>query len=96
MEWLSFLTQTTSRKVINKMTMVTKVENENTGIGEKKKERERKTYRELGSVVKKTERTKDGDGEAGVDPQAEQLNDMPNDPTERPLEPKKPKDRKTK
>ncbi|MBD1427542.1 hypothetical protein [Sphingobacterium arenae] len=85
-----------SRKVINKRAMVTKVENENTGIGEKRKKRELKTYRELGSVVKKTVPTKGGDGEAGVDPQVEQLNDMPNDPTDRPLESKKPKDRKAK
>ncbi len=76
--------------------MATKVENEKTGLGEKKKKKEGDTYKELGSVIKKTERTKDGDGEAGVDPQAEQLNDMPNDPTERPLEPKKSKVRKTK
>lgn len=75
--------------------MATKVENEKTGLGEKKKKKEGDTYRELGSVIKKTERTKDGDGEAGVDPQAEQLNDMPNDPTERPFEPETPKDRKT-
>lgn len=66
--------------------MATKVENEKTGLGEKKKKKEGDTYRELGSVIKKTERTKDGDGEAGVDPQAEQLNEMPNDPTDRPLE----------
>lgn len=69
--------------------MPTKVENEKTGLGEKKKKKG-ETYRELGSVIKKTERTKDGDGEAGVDPQAEQLNTMPNDPTDRPLESPKP------
>lgn len=28
----------------------------------------------------------DGDAEAGVDPQVEQLNDMPNDPTDMPKE----------
>lgn len=70
--------------------MPTKVENEKTGLGEKKKKKKGDTYRELGSVIKKTERTKDDDGEAGVDPQGEQLNIMPNDPTDRPLEPSKP------
>jgi len=72
-----------------KRTMATKVENELYGIGEKKKKREGKTSRELGSVVEKTEKTKDGDGEAGVDPQKDQLNQMPNDPTDRPREKKK-------
>lgn len=66
--------------------MATKVENEKTGIGEKKKKKEGDTYKELGSIIEKTEPTKDGDAEAGVDPQNEQLNDMPNDPTDRPLE----------
>ncbi|WP_146113791.1 hypothetical protein [Sphingobacterium gobiense] len=73
--------------------MATKVENEKTGLREKKKKKEGDTYQELGSVVEKTERTKDGDGEAGVDPQVEQLNVMPNDPTDRPLE-RKIKDKK--
>ncbi|GHE35937.1 hypothetical protein [Sphingobacterium griseoflavum] len=68
--------------------MGTKVENETNGIRETEKKREGKTYRELGSVVEKTEKTKDGDAEAGVDPQAEQLNTMPNDPTDRPKEKK--------
>lgn len=75
--------------------MVTKVENEKTGLREKKKRKEGDTYKELGSVIKKTERTKDGDGEAGVDPQIEQLNEMPNDPTVQPLDPKSSKARKT-
>lgn len=66
--------------------MATKIENEKIGLGEKKKKKEGDTYKELGSVIEKTERTKDGDAEAGVDPQAEQLNDVPNDPTDRPLE----------
>lgn len=70
--------------------MATKVENEKTGLHEKKKKKEGDTYRELGSVIEKTERTKDGDGEAGVDPQEERVNDMPNDPTDRPLERQKP------
>ncbi|WP_437918771.1 hypothetical protein [Sphingobacterium sp. LRF_L2] len=68
--------------------MATKVENELNGIGEKDKKRKGNTYKELGSVVEKTEKTKDADAEAGVDPQAEQLNDMPNDPTDRPKEKK--------
>lgn len=48
--------------------MATKIENEKIGLGEKKKKKEGDTYKELGSVIEKTERTKDGDGEAGVDP----------------------------
>lgn len=71
--------------------MGTKVENELNGIGEKEKKRKGDTYKELGSVVEKTEKTKDGDGEAGVDAQDEQLNQMPNDPTDRPKEKKKNK-----
>ncbi|MFD2965754.1 hypothetical protein [Sphingobacterium bambusae] len=69
--------------------MATKVENELSGIGEKRKKREGKTHKELGSIVEKTEKTKDGDAEAGVDPQKEQLNQMPNDPTDRPKEKKR-------
>lgn len=72
--------------------MATKIENEKIGLGEKKKKKEGDTYKELGSVIEKTERTKDGDGEAGVDPQTEQLNDTPNDPTDRPLERRKSTD----
>lgn len=72
--------------------MATKIENEKIGLGEKKKKKEGDTYKELGSVIEKTERTKDGDGEAGVDPQAEQLNDTPNDPTDHPLERRKSTD----
>lgn len=72
--------------------MATKIENEKIGLGEKKKKKEGDTYKELGSVIEKTERTKDGDGEAGVDPQVEQLNDTPNDPTDRPLERRKSTD----
>ncbi|TYP92462.1 hypothetical protein BC792_11664 [Sphingobacterium allocomposti] len=66
--------------------MGTKVENEVNGLGEKEKKKKGDTYQELGSVVEKTERTKAADAEAGVDPQGEQLNDMPNDPTDRPKE----------
>lgn len=64
--------------------MPTKVENDTTGIEKKKNE---DSKRELTSVVKKKEHKKqDADGEAGVDAQVEQLNDMPNDPTDRPKE----------
>ncbi|NQD72131.1 hypothetical protein HP439_15500 [Sphingobacterium shayense] len=69
--------------------MATKVENEVSGLGEKLKKKKGKTYRELGSVVEKTQKSKDKDGEAGVDPQVEQVNQMPNDPTDRPKEKKK-------
>jgi hypothetical protein len=51
----------------------------------RKKVRLGKDGKELVDVDNKN----DGDGEAGVDPQEEQLNDMPNNPTDRPKEPKK-------
>lgn len=69
--------------------MPTKVETTKTGIEKDKDKKD--THRELGSVIEKTEKTKDGDGEAGVDPQDEQLNTMPNDPTDRPREHSKKK-----
>ncbi len=40
-----------------------------------------------GNLQEDREVKQDGDAEAGVDAQVEQLNDMPNDPTEQPLEP---------
>lgn len=59
--------------------MATRIENDQRGIKKDKKSEE--TVRELTSVVKKKgERHQDGDAEAGIDPQTEQLNDMPNDP----------------
>lgn len=67
--------------------MPTKIETRNSGI--KKKEKDDKTYKELTSVVEKKKPRQDGDAEAGVDPQKEQLNDMPNDPTARPKEKRK-------
>ncbi|HMR20382.1 MAG TPA: hypothetical protein PKA53_13850 [Sphingobacterium sp.] len=65
--------------------MATKDENKLVGneMHKKKKVRLGKDGKELVDVATKHE----GDGEAGVDPQTEQLNDMPNDPTDRPLEP---------
>ncbi|TDS13151.1 hypothetical protein [Sphingobacterium paludis] len=74
--------------------MGTKVENELNGIREQEKKKKGDTYKELGSVVEKTEKTKDADAEAGVDPQAEQVNEMPNDPTDRPKEKQKKNDTK--
>ena len=68
--------------------MPTKVETKETGI-QTNKESDEDTHKELGSVIEKKKRTKDGDGEAGVDAQDEQLNTMPNDPTDRPKERKK-------
>lgn len=65
--------------------MPTKVETKQTGI-QTDKEEKKDTYKELGSVIEKKKRTKDGDAEAGVDAQDEQLNTMPNDPTDRPKE----------
>lgn len=65
--------------------MATKVETNKSGI--KKDKKSDPTFRELASMVEKKERRlQDGDGEAGVDAQVDQLNDMPNDPETRPKE----------
>lgn len=65
--------------------MATKVETNKSGI--KKDKKSDPTVRELTSIVdKKEKRQQDGDAEAGIDPQVDQLNTMPNDPNTRPKE----------
>lgn len=60
--------------------------NENRLVG-KEMEKEKKVKLGVeGEVLKEVDHKDDGDAEAGVDPQAEQLNDMPNDPTDQPSE----------
>jgi len=67
--------------------MATKEENKLVG-NEMQKKRKVRLGKE-GKVLEDVDTKHDGDAEAGVDPQQEQLNDMPNDPTDRPLEKKK-------
>jgi len=67
--------------------MATKNESEKVGIVEK--DRHPKKQKTLTSVVEKREKNREADGEAGVDPQLDQLNTMP-DPEVYPKEPKKP------
>ncbi len=67
--------------------MATKNENRVVGTEMEKKKKVRlgvngETLRDVGDKDQ-------GDAEAGVDPQVDQLNDMPNDPTDRPKERKK-------
>ncbi len=67
--------------------MATKNENRVVGteMGKKKKVKlgvNGETLRDVGDKDQ-------GDAEAGVDPQVDQLNEMPNDPTDRPKERKK-------
>lgn len=64
--------------------MATKVETQNAGI--KKNEKTDETHKELASRVVKKEKKQDGDAEAGVDAQDDQLNTMPNDPNTQPKE----------
>lgn len=64
--------------------MATKDENKLVGNEMQKKKKVR--LGKDGKVLENVDAKHEGDGEAGVDPQVEQLNDMPNDPTDRPLE----------
>lgn len=69
--------------------MATKEENKLVGNEMEKKKKVRLSSK--GKVLEDVDVKHDGDAEAGVDPQEEQINDMPNDPTDRPLEPTKHK-----
>ena len=67
--------------------MATKNENRVVGPEMEKKKKDKlgvngETLRDVGDKDQ-------GDAEAGVDPQVDQLNEMPNDPTDRPKERKK-------
>ncbi|WP_312792644.1 hypothetical protein [Sphingobacterium sp.] len=64
--------------------MATKNENRVTGTEMEKKKKVKLGIE--GEVVRDVDDKDGGDAEAGIDPQAEQLNDMPNDPTDRPRE----------
>ncbi|MGJ1444954.1 hypothetical protein ACR79S_08420 [Sphingobacterium spiritivorum] len=66
--------------------MAIKKENEKVGIINK--ERQPKKQKTITSVVEKREKKQEKDGEAGVDPQIDQLNIMPDMHTN-PKEPKK-------
>lgn len=67
--------------------MATKDENKLVGNEMQKKYKVRLSKK--GKVLEEVDKKHDGDAEAGVDPQEEQLNDMPNNPTDMPLEKKK-------
>lgn len=64
--------------------MATKEENKLVGTKMEKNKKERLSRR--GKILVEVDEKSDGDAEAGVDSQVEQLNDMPNDPTDQPLE----------
>ncbi|TDQ80009.1 hypothetical protein [Sphingobacterium yanglingense] len=64
--------------------MATKEENKL--VGNKMQKTKKVRLSSKGEVSEDVDVTQDGDAEAGVDAQEEQLNDMPNDPTDRPLE----------
>ncbi|MEN5088876.1 hypothetical protein MUB18_13300 [Sphingobacterium sp. PCS056] len=68
--------------------MATKNENEKVGIVNKDQQPIKK--KTITSVVDKRDKKQEGDGEAGVDAQIEQLNDMP-EPDTFPREHVKPK-----
>lgn len=60
--------------------------NENRLVGKEMEKKKKVKLGVEGEVLKEVDHKDDGDAEAGVDPQAEQLNDMPNDPTDQPRE----------
>lgn len=66
------------------------IKKENAKVGLVNKERQPRKEKTITSVVEKRNKKQEGDGEAGVDPQVDQLNDMP-DPDIHPREPKEPK-----
>jgi len=68
--------------------MATKNENAKVGIIDKK--RQPAKSKTLTSVIEKREKKQNGAGEAGVDPQVDTLNTMP-DPNEFPKEPRSAK-----
>lgn len=60
--------------------------NENRLVGKEMEKKKKVKLGIKGEVLKEVGHKDDGDAEAGVDPQTEQLNDMPNDPTDQPIE----------
>ncbi len=68
----------------NHNNMATK--NENRLVGTEMQKKKKVRIGKDGEVIEDVDVKHDGDAEAGVDPQQEQLNDTPNDPTDRPRE----------
>ncbi|MCW8311868.1 hypothetical protein ACR78Z_17450 [Sphingobacterium thalpophilum] len=60
--------------------------NENRLVGREMEKKKKTKLGVDGESLRDVDQKDKGDAEAGVDPQAEQLNDMPNDPTDRPKE----------
>ncbi|NGM62313.1 hypothetical protein G5B30_10350 [Sphingobacterium sp. SGG-5] len=60
--------------------------NENRLVGKEMEKKKKVRIGKDGEVIEDADIKHDGDAEAGVDPQQEQLNDTPNDPTDRPRE----------
>lgn len=71
-----------SKKNYNKMA----TKNENRLVGTEMQKKKKVRIGKDGEVIEDADVRHDGDAEAGVDPQQEQLNDTPNDPTDRPRE----------
>ena len=69
--------------------MATKNESKTEGLNNDEKANKK---RDLMSIIQRKEKNQDGSGEAGVDPQVDQLNTMP-DPNVHPKEPKKTKNK---
>ncbi|WP_293936378.1 hypothetical protein [Sphingobacterium sp. UBA5996] len=63
--------------------------NENRVVGTEMEKKKKVKLGVNGEVIRDVNDKDHGDAEAGVDPQVDQLNDMPNDPTDRPKESKK-------
>lgn len=63
--------------------------NENRVVGTEMEKKKKVKLGVNGQVIRAVNDKDEGDAEAGVDPQVDQLNDMPNDPTDRPKESKK-------
>ncbi|WP_333863348.1 hypothetical protein [Sphingobacterium sp.] len=63
--------------------------NENRVVGTEMEKKKKVKLGINGEVLQDVNHKDRGDAEAGVDSQVDQLNDMPNDPTDRPKEKKK-------
>lgn len=63
--------------------------NENRVVGTEMEKKKKVKLGVNGEVIRAVNDKDEGDAEAGVDPQVDQLNDMPNDPTDRPKESKR-------
>ncbi|WP_293883653.1 hypothetical protein [Sphingobacterium sp. UBA1498] len=63
--------------------------NENRVVGTEMEKKKKVKLGVNGEVIRDVNDKDQGDAEAGVDPQVDQLNDMPNDPTDRPKESRK-------